>query len=574
MSASRRVLACTLSAFALLAAPALATPPGPVGPIAVEDQTTERGLWDPLLGMFVHTAATADVNRDGWLDLYVGGFYQELAWERFFRLGDRGATEIPPDRLLLGGPDGFRVDPTFPDMRDGNSSGAAFADLDKDGDLDLLISHYYPYEYASRVPPPTNGQQVIVLRNDGGRFTRVGRVAEEIGARALAVADFDDDGSLDFFVVEDIYYQDKLGPASSRLYLGNGDLTFDEATEASGIPTGVSGLGALATDLNGDRAPDIAVSGTRRTKTDPAGPGTYERARLLINDGRGHFSEADASEFTMVSAGWNDESAGMAAGDLNADGRQDLVIGAHPYPGLTTVWPQPIHVYVNEGSDVAGMPRFRDVTSESGIGAVDTKSAHITLADMDDDGRLDIATGVSVGDGTKPAIFRHLGVEDGVPRFAPPSGLFGERTTPPEVSQWENARIARYWPTGVNADFDRDGDVDMFAAEWFPELPSRYFENRTAGGGSIEVEVGPEGRSFGAVVNVYRPGGLGRGERPFFSREVSSTESYGGGALHRLHAGLGRLRTVEVEVIAPWTGHRRVVRGVHPGRIVRVHLPD
>jgi enediyne biosynthesis protein E4 len=72
---------------------------------------------------------------------------------------------------------------------------------------------------------------------------------------------------------------------------------------------------------------------------------------------------------------------------------------------------------------------------------------------------------------------------------------------------------------------------------------------------------------------VYRLGGLGRRERPFFSREVSSTESYAGGALHRVHVGLGRLRTVEVEVIAPWTGQRRVVRGVHPGRTVRVHLP-
>src|SRR5690606_35900703 len=114
--------------------------------------------------------------------------------------------------------------------------------------------------------------------------------------------------------------------------------------------------------------------------------------------------------FRMVTGGWNDESAGVAVADLNRDGRQDVVIGAHPYPGLITVWPQPIHIYVNAGNDADGMPAFRDVTEESGIGPVDTKSAHITLADMDDDGWLDIATGVSVGDGTKPAIFRHLGL--------------------------------------------------------------------------------------------------------------------------------------------------------------------
>ena len=59
---------------------------------------------------------------------------------------------------------------------------------------------------------------------------------------------------------------------------------------------------AIATDLNGDHIPDILVSGTRRTKADPPGPGTYGRARLFINDGTGRFREADSTTFTMRSA--------------------------------------------------------------------------------------------------------------------------------------------------------------------------------------------------------------------------------------------------------------------------------
>lgn len=555
---------------------ALCTPlPAAAQAITVQEQTRPKGLWDPLLGMYVHTAATADVNGDGWPDLFVGGFYKDLPWNRFFRLGTRGATQISPDRLMLGGPAGFRIDRTFPEMREGNSSGAVFADLDGDGDLDLLISHYYPYHLTDG-DATAKAQQagVIVLRNDGGRFTPAGQVASGIAARALAGADFNHDGKLDFFVVEDIYSQDKLGPPSSRLYLGNGDLTFREATAASGIPAGVSGLAAVATDLNGDHIPDILVSGTRRTKADPAGPGTFGRARMFINDGTGHFSEADASVFTMVSADWNDESAGIAVGDLNADGRPDIVIGAHPYPGYTTVWPQPINVYLNQGPDAAGRPRFRDVTKGSGVGLVDTKSPHITLADMDNDGRLDIVTGVSVGNGTRPAIWRNAGVVGGIPLFTPPHGLFGERTTPPTVSQWEQARVNRYWPVGINADFNRDGKVDLFMAEWYPELPSRYFANTTAGGGFIEVDVGPPARAFGALVKVYETLPSGKRGALYFCREVSSTESYGGGMLSRVHVGLGRRSRVVVEVVAPWSGRAVTVANVRPGQTVRVTLPQ
>ncbi|MGW1682009.1 FG-GAP repeat domain-containing protein [Saccharopolyspora sp. NPDC002376] len=192
---------------------------------------------------------------------------------------------------------------------------------------------------------------------------------------------------------------------------------------------------------------------------------------------------------------------------------------------------------------------------------------------MDNDGWLDLVTGVSVADGTKPAIFRHEGLVDGVPQFATPHGLLDERTPTPETSQWENAGLLRYWPTGVNADFNQDGLIDMFAAEWFPELPSRYWQNTTSEAGRfIDVEVTPDHNALGATVNVYRLRDPKRGAAPIFSRQVLSTESYGGGALRVQHVGLGLAALVEVEVIGPAPEQKRVVRYANAGETVKVGL--
>ena len=74
------------------------------------DATEQWGADEPLTGMRAHAIATADVNGDGWTDVFVGSFADRPVAE----YQQRGATGPAPDRLLLGGPSGFRVDPSFP----------------------------------------------------------------------------------------------------------------------------------------------------------------------------------------------------------------------------------------------------------------------------------------------------------------------------------------------------------------------------------------------------------------------------------------------------------------------------
>ncbi len=101
-----------------------AAPAGGSG-VAFADETAAAGLVDPLTGMYGHAVAGADVDGDGWTDLFVGGFADRPAED--YR--ERGATGPSPDRLLRGGPDGFAVDEAFPGEQ-ARTSGATFADLD------------------------------------------------------------------------------------------------------------------------------------------------------------------------------------------------------------------------------------------------------------------------------------------------------------------------------------------------------------------------------------------------------------------------------------------------------------
>ena len=221
---------------------------GSSGPLRLADATDAWGAIEPLTGMRGHAVATADVNGDGWSDLFVGTFADRP--DEDYEV--RGAEGPSPDRLLLGGPDGFSVDDTFP-TEFGRTSGAAFADLDDDGDPDLVVARNVRDSDRGRAP-------TTVLRNDDGRFTRVGTLAQPAAARSVGVLDYDADGRLDLFIAED-----RFAGGSSRLLRNSGDFSFDDVTAQAGLPADVHGLGV------GRRRPERRRrAGRSRRRVEPA----------------------------------------------------------------------------------------------------------------------------------------------------------------------------------------------------------------------------------------------------------------------------------------------------------------
>ena len=474
--------------------------------ISFSDATTADGLVQPLAGMYAHAAAWGDVDANGWVDLFVGSFADRPIEE----YQTRGASGPSPDRLLLGGPEGFHVDDSFPDEL-GRTSGAAFADLDVDGDLDLVISrNTRPSEHGDR---PTE-----ILQNQDGEFRVVADpgIPSDLVGRSVGVLDFDRDGLLDLFIAED-----RWSGGSSVLLRNMGGSTFADATLASELPTDIAGFGVGVSDLTDDGHSDLFVAGSNR---------------LFVSNGDGTFHEADATPFVWSTYGGEDDVTGVAIADVNRDGLPDILLGQHYNSTVDFGERVPVRLYLHQGMDGDGDPTFRDVTEESGLVGLPTKAPHVEFVDFDNDGWPDILTTASADDGTRPAVFRHLGLDGDVPRFAPPEGVGS----------------AQYWVTGPTADVDRDGRVDLLLVEFLPTLPSLLLRNETASENWLSLAIDAEpGGGIGARVSVYRSGGLGEPEALLGMRDVVASQGYSAGNPAEVHFGLGEVDTVDVRVELP-----------------------
>ncbi len=473
--------------------------------ISFTDATSATGLVDPLKGMRAHAAAWTDINGDLRPDLVVGTF----ATARPDVYLERGAAAASPDRLLLSGDGGYSLDASFPSTL-GRTSGAAFADLDGDGDDDLVLSRNV------REQDGAGAAVTDVLENVGDAFVIVAAsgIDPTLGGRSIGVLDVDEDGLLDLLVLED-----RLKGGDSRLYRNLGGLTFEDVTETM-FTAGVDGLGIATGDLNNDRHTDVFVAGSNR---------------LFVGDGS-VLKEIPGATPEWEVFGNEDDVAGAAIADVNRDGRLDLIVGHHYNSTLSRGVEVPVRLYLNRTPADGAPVQLEDVTAAAGLVGLPTKAPHVEIADLDNDGWPDIVTSASATEGTTPAVYRHLGLDGDIPTFAAPEGLGS----------------AQYWVTAPTSDVDRDGRLDVLGVEWEPSLPSILFVNDAASGHWLEVSIGPElGGGVGTRIDVYEAGGTGDPKRLLGSREIVATVGYTAGVERTAHFGLGDATAVDIVVTPP-----------------------
>lgn len=458
------------------------------GPITFTDITEQAGLVEPLTGLYGHAAAFGDANGDGFADLAVGTFADRPAEDYQVR----GATGPNPDRLLLSHPELELVDNWSTEMA--RTSGAVFADLDGDGDDDLVLIRNAGHDQLltpSRIFENTGA--------DGWPNVEL-PLPEGFSGRTPAIADFDADGDLDIYVAEDRY-----GSHGGVLLQNDGGLVFNDVTDGSGLD-GKFALGATAGDINGDDLPDLVTS-----------TGVY------LNHGSMTFVDMTPDGFLPEPVGIEDDPAGVALGDLDRDGLVDIVVGQHYRATVEFDSEIPIHVFHNQGG-----AEFVDITEASGIAPLPTLAPHVAIADLDNDGWPDIVTSASAGDGTTIAVYHSVGGAE--LNFEVSGGLGSDQ----------------YWVGAPLVDLDRDGRLDILALEWEPSLPSLMLHNDSASGHWLEVSIDGPGRGVGTQVTVHALDGTALG-----TQEIGVGGGYASGHQPIAHFGLGTETDVDVTIHTP-----------------------
>jgi enediyne biosynthesis protein E4 len=429
--------------------------------------------------------------------------------------------------------------------------GAAVGDYDNDGFLDLFVTGF--------------GAAALLRNNGNGTFadvTATAGLADPRWSTSAAFLDYDRDGHLDLFVARYLDFsiasnkvcRDALGardycspraykPVPAGLFHNDGKGRFVDASESAGISKAYgAGLGVSAGDYNGDGWPDVYVA-------NDATPN-----QLWINRRDGTFSDEGLLSGAAVNAAGNPEgSMGIASGDFDADGDEDLFV--------TNIIGETFALYTNDGKG-----NFEDTRTRAGLA---TPTAAFTgfgtdWFDYDNDGRLDLfiangAVNVIEAQRGQPRPFRmknQLFHNTGDGRFTETTAAGG-----PAFASTQIGRGAAF------GDLDNDGDVDLVATN--NGGPAMLLLNQDVENGGknhwLEVSVRqPAVNRFavGAWIGVERAG------QPTLWRRARTDGSYLSASDARVHFGLGASPAITAVIVQWPDGQRERLTGVTAGRRV------
>lgn len=275
----------------------------------------------------------ADVNADGWLDIYVCK-------------SGKGKAENRENQLFINNKNGSFTEAAkeYGLNFSGYSTQASFFDFDRDGDLDMFLLNHNVNPISTDNPENFKNEKNDFVgdrlyRNDEGKFNDISSEAAIIGSSlgfglGLSIGDLNQDGWPDIYVANDYIEQDYL-------YYNNGDGTFRESLKNSIGHTSNFSMGTDMADFNNDGLLDIisldmVAEDNYGIKTSMSGmnPKSFNHAvengfhyqymynALQMNNGNGTFG--DIAQLAGISN--TDWSWGPLFADFDNDGLKDLFI--------------------------------------------------------------------------------------------------------------------------------------------------------------------------------------------------------------------------------------------------------
>jgi len=426
----------------------------------------------------------------------------------------------------------------------GYAMGAAAADYDNDGHVDLFVAGV---------------RQNQLLRNHGnGRFedvtTRAG-IASGVWAVAGGWLDYDNDGRLDLLVVNYVQWSPETNRSCgdeargiriycdprvfqglpNRLYRNRGDGTFEDVSARSGLLAHVGkGMSVAFADFNHDGRLDIFV-------TNDTVPNF-----LFRNNGDGTFAEtALHAGVSVTDSGRAISSMGTDFQDYDNDGWEDI--------HLTALAGETFPLFRNDGRGA-----FVEETQSSGMARLTVKSSGwcSIVADIDNDGWKDIFTANShvndrIGEFQSIAFKQSnsLFINDGRGRFRDATTSAGLATA-----------VAAHRGCGV-ADFNADGRLDVVVLAL--GAPAELWENEST----------PDRRWLIVRLVGTTSNRDGIGARVIVGNQVrtmTTAMGYASSSHAGLHFGLGAATEIDrIEVHWP-SGTRQVVQNVKTNQVIEV----
>jgi hypothetical protein len=292
-------------------------------------------------------------------------------------------------------------------------------------------------------------------------------LVETLGS-GVALFDYNNDGLLDVFFVNgssfEILGNPNLPRSSSRLFRNNGDGTFTDVTQESGLINEGWGIGVTVGDYDNDGYRDVFIT-------------NFGTNALFHNNGDGTFTNV-TKEAGVEGGNW---STGCAWGDYDRDGRLDLYVaryvdferGRIPTPGTNTYCnyrgvpvacgPRglpglPDLFYHNEGNG-----KFREVSTDTGVrDTIRGYGLGVAWFDFDNDGWPDIFV-----------------ANDSMPNFLwhnKRNGTFEEVAIEAGCALSGDGRAQSNMGIAVG-DYDNDGWLDLFVTHFSEDYNTVYHNN-------------------------------------------------------------------------------------------------